>query len=137
MKARLAFDKINLPAKAIYGGKHMMSENIKRLLYWGVYIFLLLVGMAIRWFDILPIVTTSIFLLGLYWMWTGISLLIRINPHYAQKHDRKTQLVFSAASISLGIVWVVMSFSTYSSRAFPMLVVSVPFLIPILFIRNR
>lgn len=115
-----------------------MSKT-KRYLYWVVYILLLLAGMGISYFDILPIVTTSIFLLGLFWIWTGISLIMQMNPHYAQQYCRREQFIFSATSIGLGVSWTIISCTEYSNQVLPMIIVSLPFLLPdlIMFIKRK
>ena len=118
-----------------------MSDRprLNPFLYWSVYLFLMLIGILLRRYHILPIKNTSIFLLGLMWIWTGLSLFGSINPYFAQKYGRKQQLVFAAASVGLGVAWSIVSLSPLSNQALPMAIISLPFLIAdfILFLRRR
>ena len=43
-----------------------MDRGMKKWIYWGVYVFLTLAGFLACIFRLLPVVTPSVFLLGLY-----------------------------------------------------------------------
>ncbi len=116
-----------------------MESRGKKIIYWIVYILLLLGGMAAKIWNILPIKTTSIFLFGLMWLWTGISLAYGANPYYAQKYERRSQLVFAMSSVGLGIGWTLISLTSLSAQAIPMVLISAPFVFldMIMFCRNK
>ena len=43
-----------------------MDRGMKKWIYWGAYVFLTLAGFLACIFRLLPVVTPSVFLLGLY-----------------------------------------------------------------------
>ena len=106
-----------------------MSATAKKFIYWIGYLLLLAVGIWLSASKILSISNTAIFLLGLYWIWNAITLYLRWNPAFAQKYPRRAQLGFAAASAGLGIAWVAISFFALSNEALPMILVSLPFVI--------
>ena len=114
-------------------------SNAKKVIYWSIYILLLFSGIALKMMNLLPIKATVIFLFGLMWIWTGVSLACRLNPYYAQNCARNSQLVFAVTSIGLGMAWLIISLTDLSSQAIPMILISTPFLVPdlIMFLRNK
>ena len=106
-----------------------MSATTKKCIYWIGYLLLLAVGVWPSASRILPVCNTAIFLLGLYWLWNGITLYLRCNPASEQKYPRRAQLGFAAASAGLGITWIAISFFALSNEALPMILVSLPFVI--------
>lgn len=50
-----------------------MDRGMKKWIYWGVYVFLTLAGFLACIFRLLPVVTPSVFLLGLYNLWQGVA----------------------------------------------------------------
>ena len=106
-----------------------MSATTKKLIYWIGYLLLLAVGVWLSASKILSICNTTIFLLGLYWLWNAITLYLGWNPAFAQKYPRRALLGFAAAFAGLGIAWIAISFFTLSNEALPMILVSLPFLI--------
>lgn len=107
-----------------------MRDNTRKLIYWSVYGIFMAVGFVLSIFRILPVKNAVIFLLGLMWLWNGISLILKVNPQYAQIYERKDQLVISATTIGLGVSWSVLSCTSLSNQAMPVILVSVFFLIP-------
>ena len=83
-----------------------MDRGMKKWIYWGAYVFLTLAGFLACIFRLLPVVTPSVFLLGLYNLWQGVAWALQLYPYVPQHHSRRRQLLFSAACICLGIVWV-------------------------------
>ena len=79
------------------------------------------------------------FLFGLMWIWTGLSLICRINPYYAQKYERRHQFLFDISSVGMGISWNIISLTHLSNQAIPMILISSPFLISdlIIFLRYK
>ena len=67
-------------------------------------------------------------LFGIYWLWNAITLYLRWNPVFAAKDPRRAQLAY-AASAGLGIAWIIISFFALSNEAPPMLLVSLPFVV--------
>lgn len=112
-----------------------MNDTRKKWTYWGVYFILIVGGAVMSVFKILLIMNTAVFLLGLMWVWNGFSLLLKVNPYYAQQYGRKSQLGVAAAFCVLGVVWIGISFTALSNRALPMIFVSVPFIIILILIR--
>jgi len=51
----------------------------KQILYWSGLLFLTAAGVILCLKDVLPIKNTTIFFLGLYWLWRGISTLFRFD----------------------------------------------------------
>lgn len=78
-------------------------QRYKKLIYWCIYMLLMFTGIGLRWYYILPIKNTAIFLFGFMWTWTGLSLLVKINPYFAQEYKRRHQLVFAATTMGLGV----------------------------------
>lgn len=68
-------------------------------------------------------------LFGIYWLWNAITLYFRFNPVFAAKDPRRAQLGYAAASAGLGIAWIIISFFALSNEAPPMLLVSLPFVV--------
>ena len=106
-----------------------ISATAKERIYWIGYLLLIAIGVWLSASKILPICNTLIFLLGLYWIWNAITLYLRWNPAFAQKYPRRAQLGFAAASVGLGIAWIAISFFPLSNEALPMILVSLPFVI--------
>lgn len=111
-----------------------MRYNTKKLIYWTVYGIFLAVGIVLSIFCVLPVKNTTTLLFGLMWFWMGVSLILKVNPHYAQKYERKDQLVISVTTIGLGVVWSVLSCTSLSDQAIPLILICVPFLIPMFLI---
>lgn len=109
-----------------------VSNATKKAIYISIYILLILGGIALKLTNSLPIKTTAIFLLGLGWIWIGISLACGLNPYYAQKYARNSQLVFAITSLGLGVAWSIISCTDLSTKAIPMILVSTPFVISVL-----
>lgn len=111
----------------------------KKTIYWCVYVLLLLSSIYIKISNILPVKSTTIFLFGLMWIWTGLSLICRINPYYAQKYERRHQFLFAISSVGMGISWNIISLTHLSNQAIPMILISSPFLISdlIIFLRYK
>ena len=116
-----------------------MKCIVKKVIYWCVYVILLLSGICIKISNIIPVKNTTIFLFGLMWIWTGLSLICRINPYYAQKYERRYQFLFAVFSVGIGISWNIISLTYLSNQAIPMILISMPFLIAdfILFLRYK
>ena len=112
----------------------MMQDNTKNLIYWSVYGILMAVGIVLSIFHILPVKNTTVLLLGLMWIWAGVSVILKVNTHYAQKYERKQQLVFSASNIGMGVAWSILSCTSLSGQAISVILISAPFLIPIFLI---
>ena len=68
-------------------------------------------------------------LFGIYWLWNAITLYFRFNPVFAAKDPRRAQLGYAAASAGLGIAWIIISFFALSNEAPPMLLISLPFVV--------
>ena len=68
-------------------------------------------------------------LFGIYWLWNALTLYFRWNPVFAAKDPRRAQLDYAAASAGLGIAWIIISFFPLSNEALPMLLVSLPFVV--------
>ena len=79
-------------------------------------------------FPVSPCQNLSI-LFGIYWLWNAITLYLRRNPVFAAKDPRRAQLDYAAASAGLGIAWIIISFFPLSNEALPMLLVSLPFVV--------
>ena len=94
-----------------------MDRGMKKWIYWGAYVFLTLAGFLACIFRLLPVVTPSVFLLGLYNLWQGVAWALHLYPYVPQHHSRRRQLLFSAACICLGIVWVPLSLTSWSTRS--------------------
>ena len=73
-----------------------MDRGMKKWIYWGVYVFLTLAGFLACIFRLLPVVTPSVFLLGLYNLWQGVAWALHLYPYVPQHHSRRRQLLFSA-----------------------------------------
>lgn len=114
-----------------------IQQRGKKFIYWVVYFLLLPISFILA--HILPIKTASVFLFGLMWIWRGLSLFCSVNPYYAQAYDRRQQLIFAITSVGLGVAWCAISFTPLSSQAAPIIIISLPFLIPdlILFFRHK
>lgn len=112
---------------------------MKKLIYWSIYTLLMLSGIVLKTANVLPIKATTIFLFGLMWIWTGVSLACGLNPYYAQNYARNSQLVFAVTSLGLGVTWFIISLTDLSAQAIPMILVSTPFLVPnlIMFLRSK
>ena len=106
-----------------------MSTKAKKLIYWIGYLLLAAMGLWLSATRILPICNTTIFLFGTYWLWNAITLYLRWNPVFAAKDPRRAQLGYAAASAGLGIAWIIISFFALSNEALPMLLVSLPFVV--------
>ncbi len=98
-----------------------MDRGMKKWIYWGVYVFLTLAGFLAYIFCLLPVVTPSVFLLGLYNLWQGVAWALHLYPYVPQHHSRRRQLLFSAACICLGIVWVPLSLTSWSTQWGPLI----------------
>ena len=57
-----------------------MDRGMKKWIYWGAYVFLTLAGFLACIFRLLPVVTPSVFLLGLYNLWQGVAWLSICTP---------------------------------------------------------
>ena len=79
-------------------------------------------------FPVSPCQNLSI-LFGIYRLWNAITLYFRWNPVFAAKDPRRAQLDYAAASAGLGIAWIIISFFPLSNEALPMLLVSLPFVV--------
>ena len=97
-----------------------MDRGMKKWIYWGAYVFLTLAGFLACIFRLLPVVTPSVFLLGLYNLWQGVAWALHLYPYVPQHHSRRRQLLFSAACICLGIVWVPLSLTSWSTQWGPL-----------------
>ena len=106
-----------------------MDRGMKKWIYWGVYVFLTLAGFLACIFCLLPVVTPSVFLLGLYNLWQGVAWALHLYPYVPQHHSRRRQLLFSAACICLGIVWVPLSLTSWSTQWGPLIASILPSLI--------
>ena len=106
-----------------------MDRGMKKWIYWGVYVFLTLAGFLACIFRLLPVVTPSVFLLGLYNLWQGVAWALHLYPYVPQHHSRRRQLLFSAACICLGIVWVPLSLTSWSTQWGPLIASILPSLI--------
>lgn len=109
-------------------GKVNEVDMRKKIVYWCIYFILLIGGMVVS-FKVLLLENTTIFLLGLIWIWTGTSLILKQNPYYGQKYSRKYQILLSISAIGLGIVWSIISFISLSNETVPMIFVSLPFVL--------
>ena len=58
-----------------------MDRGMKKWIYWGVYVFLTLAGFLACIFRLLPVVTPSVFLLGLYNLWQGVAWALHLYPY--------------------------------------------------------
>ncbi len=58
-----------------------MDRGMKKWIYWGVYVFLTLAGFLACIFRLLPVVTPSVFLLGLYNLWQGVAWALQLYPY--------------------------------------------------------
>lgn len=105
-----------------------MTDRKKKVIYWVGYLMLMALGVVVRMKGLLPIVNTTIFLFGLMWIWVGITVLCKSNPHFAQKHARKWQIVYALSSLGLGVAWVILSMTVSSQRGLPVAMVSLPFI---------
>lgn len=80
-----------------------MDRGMKKWIYWGVYVFLTLAGFLACIFRLLPVVTPSVFLLGLYNLLgralPGCSICTPMSPSTTLGGR---QLLFSAACILPG-----------------------------------
>lgn len=106
-----------------------LTCKAKQCIYWIGYLLLLSAGIWLSAANILSVCNTLVFLLGLYWLWNSITLVLSCNPSFAQKYPRHTQFHFAVSAAGLGIVWIGISFFALSNRALPMLIVSLPFVI--------
>lgn len=106
-----------------------MRDRRKKLIYWSVHLILLAGGIAVSIFRILPLQNSTIFLLGSFWVWTGLSAILNVNPMYAQQYDRRHQLLQAASSVGMGIAWVVLACFPGSKQALPVLLASTPFIL--------
>lgn len=66
-----------------------------------------------------------------------ITLYLRWNSVFAAKAPRHAQLDYAAASAGLGIAWIIISFFPLSNEALPMLLVSLPFVVWIGWLRAK
>lgn len=114
-----------------------MKRRIKILLFFGIAGILLAVGTILSIFQILPIKSTSVFLMGITMLWTGVSLILKINIDLVEKYTRKIQWWLSATYTGLGIAWIVISCTPQSLSALPMIYVSTPFVLAAIFIGLR
>lgn len=71
----------------------------------------------------------SVFLLGLYNLWQGVAWALQLYPYVPQHHSRRRQLLFSAACICLGIVWVPLFLTSWSTQWGPLIASILPSLI--------
>ena len=69
-----------------------MDRGMKKWIYWGVYVFLTLAGFLACIFCLLPVVTPSVFLLGLYNLWQGVAWALHLYPYVPQHHSRSCRL---------------------------------------------
>lgn len=106
-----------------------MDRGMKKWIYWGGYVFLTLAGFLTCIFRLLPVVTPSVLLLGLYDLWQGTARLLRLYPYVPRHHSPRRQLLFSAACICLGMVWVPLSLTSWSTQWGPLIVSTLPSLI--------
>lgn len=109
------------------------------VIYWGVYALLLPGGMAVSGLRVLPVANTAVFLLGLYWLWHGLSRILRLDPYENRRYTRRADAALSLLAMGLGLAWAAIALTPYSLRGLPMAAVSLPFLIPALtvFLRRR
>ncbi len=91
-----------------------MDRGMKKWIYWGVYVFLTLAGFLACIFCLLPVVTSSVFLLGLYNLWQGVAWALQLTPMSPSTTLGGGSSLFSAACICLGIVWVPLSLTSWS-----------------------
>ncbi len=106
-----------------------MTDRKKKVIYWLGYLTLIVIGIVAKVKGLLPIVNTTIFLFGLMWVWVGVTVLCKINPHYAQKHARKWQIAYAVGDLGLGVSWVALSLTEFSQRGLPVALVSLPFIV--------
>ena len=94
-----------------------MDRGMKKWIYWGVYVFLTLAGFLACIFRLL------------YNLWQGVAWALQLYPYVPQHHSRRRQLLFSAACICLGIVWVPLSLTSWSTQWGPLIASILPSLI--------
>lgn len=71
----------------------------------------------------------SVLLLGLYDLWQGTAQALQLYPYVPRHHSRRRQLLFSAACICLGMVWVPLSLTSWSTQRGPLIASTLPSLI--------
>lgn len=59
----------------------------------------------------------------------GVAWALHLYPYVPQHHSRRRQLLFSAACICLGIVWVPLSLTSWSTQWGPLIASILPSLI--------
>lgn len=97
------------------------------IIYWVGYAGLVLIGVVVSWFQILPVNNTVVLMLGIMQFWDGLTLLLKLNDHLGKKYNRASQEIISYLSMGLGAVWCSISLTPLSNRFVPMVLVSAPF----------
>ena len=104
-----------------------MSKHLKLLVYLCGLLLFLGSGMAISYFRILPVCSTSIFLFSLLWIWIGLSGLLGLNPQI-NSESRRFRVIYCLSVIGLGAAWFPLSMLPQSHEAIPVILATAPFL---------
>ena len=72
---------------------------------------------------------TLLFTLGGLWLWRGIASFLKIDVLYNQEYTRKRQIVMGIVDSTMGLTWLIVSFTDASRKPITIVLISVPFII--------
>ncbi|MGI5895040.1 MAG: hypothetical protein ACOX6P_10695 [Candidatus Merdivicinus sp.] len=108
---------------------------MKKWIYWIGLVVSWTLGALIPLLRLLPIRNAAVFFLGMFWLWNGISLLPALNHLPMPGCSRRVQRIYAALISGMAIVWIILSTTSLSLEAWPMVAFSFPFLIALIILR--
>ena len=102
---------------------------MEKIVYQMGWIALTVGGAAASIFRVLPIENTTVFLLGLFWVWNGVFALLGIPYPMTKAACMAERRIWGASGLAMGAVWIGMSLTPLADQLWPMAAASVPFLL--------
>ena len=99
-------------------------------MYWAGMAVSLILGAVLP--GMVPVRSGGLFLLGFFWIWNGLTTVLRCNPFFGGKYDRKREVILALTTVLMGAGWIGIAFLDRSRQMIPMLLVTAPFLAVIL-----
>ncbi len=120
-----------------------MLNLIKRetALYWLFYLLFALLCCGGILEGVLPARNSAMLLLSILWAWTGLSALVGLDPPLMRRlrpaHLRRPYRLCALLYLALGAVWCGVSFTGLSTRALPVIAVTLPFAAALIALSRR
>lgn len=102
---------------------------MEKIVYHMGWIALTVGGAAASIFRVLPIENTTVFLLGLFWVWNGVFALLGIPYPMTKTVCMAERRVWGTSGLTMGAVWTGMALTPLADQFWPMAAASTPFIL--------